>query len=105
EQPIVLPVLDDLGRPSGDSGDGEDRGEQVRGDPEAVEDEPGIEVYVRVDVFRGELPHDRIFDRGRDPVIRVIPVLLSEATGVVLQDERPRVVGLVHAMTEPEDLL
>src|SRR6266571_32417 len=105
QEAIVLPVLDDLGGPSGDPGDREDRREKVRRYPEAVEDQSGVEVHVREDVFGGELAHDRVLDRGRDPVIRVVPAHLREAAGEVFEDERPRVVRLVDSMAESEDLL
>src|SRR2546426_1111179 len=105
QEAIVLPVLDDLSRPAGDPGDGEDRGEQVRRDPEVVEDEAGVEVHVRVDLFRRERSHDRVLDDRRDSVIRVVSAHLREAAGVILEDERPRVVRLVDAVPEPEDLL
>src|SRR2546425_4873821 len=105
QEAIVLPVLDDLGRPSGDPGDREDRCEKVGRDPEAVEDQSGVEVHVREDLFGGELSHDRVLDFGRDPVIRVVPAHLGEAAGEVLEDERPWVVRLVDAMAEPEDLV
>src|SRR2546428_355700 len=105
QEAIVLPVLDDLGRPSGDPGDREDRCEKVGRDPEAVEDQSGVEVHVREDLFGGELSHDRVLDFGRDPVIRVVPAHLGEAAGEVLEDERPRVVRLVDAAAEPADLL
>src|SRR2546427_1794574 len=105
QEAVVLPVLDDLGRPSGDPGDREDRCEKVGRDPEAVEDQSGVEVHVREDLFGGELSHDRVLDLGRDPVIRVVPAHLREATGEVLEDERPRVVRLVDAVAEPVDLL
>src|SRR3989454_5605380 len=105
QEAIVLPVLDDLGRPSGDPSDREDRGQEVRRNPEAAEDQTGVEVHVRIDVFRGELSDDGVLDRGRDPVIRVVTTDFREAAGVVLEDEGPRVVRLVDAMAEPEDLL
>src|SRR5438445_941528 len=105
QEAIVLPVLDDLGRPSGDPGDREDSCEKVGRDSEAVEDQSGVEVHVRENLFGGELSHDRVLDFGRDPVIRVVPAHLREATGEVLEDERPRVVRLVDAVAEPVDLL
>src|SRR5437870_4296149 len=105
QEAIVLPILDDLSRPAGNPGDGEDRGEQVRRDPQVVEDEARIEVHVRVDVFRRERPHDRVLDDRRDPVVRVVSAHLREAMRVILEDERPRVVRLVDAMSEPEDFL
>src|SRR6058998_213380 len=105
QEAIVLPILDDLSRPAGNPGDGEDRGEQVRRDPQVVEDEARIEVHVRVDVFRRERPQDRVLDDRRDPVVRVVSAHLREAMRVILEDERPRVVRLVDAMSEPEDFL
>src|SRR2546426_3445796 len=102
---IVLPVLDDLGRPSGDPGDRADRREKVRRDSEAVEDQSGVEVHVRENLFGGELSHDRVLDRGRDPVVRVVPAHLREAPGEVLEDESPWVVRLVDAVAESVDLL
>src|SRR6059036_4283541 len=64
QEAIVLPVLDDLGRPSGDPRDREDRGQKVRRNSEAAEDQTGVEVHVRIDVFGGELSHDGVLDRG-----------------------------------------
>src|SRR2546422_53306 len=105
QEAIVLPVLDDLGRPSGDPGDREDRREEVGRDSEAVEDQSGVEVHVRENLFGGELSHDRVLDCGRDPVVRVVPAHLREAPGEVLEDESPRVVRLVDAVAESVDLL
>src|SRR6266540_1289073 len=105
QEPVVFPVLDHLRGPTGDPRDREERGEEVLRDPEAVEHEPGIEVDVRVDVPRGEFPDDRILDRGRDAVIRVVAVHLSEAAGEFLEDQSPRVVRLVDAVAEAEHLL
>src|SRR5438128_3511927 len=66
QERVVLPVLDDLGRPSSDPRDREHRCEEVRRNPEALEDEPRVEVHVRVDTLRADLPHDRVFDGRRD---------------------------------------
>src|SRR6266568_3431529 len=105
QEPVVFPVLDHLRGPTGDPRDREERGEEVLRDPEAVEHEPGIEVDVRVDVPRGEFPADRVLDRRRDAVVRVVAVHLSEAASEFLEDERARVVRLVDAVAEAEHLL
>src|SRR5437764_10845918 len=55
EEAVVLPILDHVGRPARDPGEGENRGEEVRRNAEAVEDQSRIEVHVREDALRREL--------------------------------------------------
>src|SRR6266545_602887 len=102
QEPVVFPVLDHLRGPTGNPRDREERGEELLRDAEAVEHEAGVEVDVRVDVPRGEFPDDRVLDRGRDAVVRVVAVHLPKAAGEFLEDERPRVVRLVDAVAEAE---
>src|SRR6266540_1799298 len=102
QEPVVFPVLDHLRGPPGDPRDCEERREKVLRDRDSVEHEPGVEVDVRIDVPRGEFPDDRVLDRRRDAVVRVVAVHLSEAAGELLEDESPRVVRLVDPVAEAE---
>src|SRR5439155_1491763 len=49
DEAVVAELLQDVGRPAGDPGPREHRGEEVGGNAEAVVDRGGIEVHVGVD--------------------------------------------------------
>src|SRR5207245_8332495 len=95
QETVVLPVLDDLGRPSRDPRDREHRCEEVRRNPEALEDEPRVEVDVRIYALRADLPYDRLLDGRRDSIQSVVPGHVRELPRELLLDEGPRIVRLV----------
>src|SRR2546425_5629133 len=101
QEAVVLPVLDHVGRPARNPGECEQGREQVRRNPEAVEDQSRVEVHIREDALRRELSDDRVLDRRGDPEVRVVPLHLGEFSGVVLHDEGPGIVGLVDPVPEP----
>src|SRR6267143_329766 len=105
EETIVLPILDDMGGPAGDPREREDRREEVRRDAHAVEHLAGVEVHVREDLFRGEFPDNRLFDRRPDPEVRVVPLEICEFARVLFEDQGPRIVRLVDAVAKPGDFL
>src|SRR5213078_1219020 len=49
---VVLELLEPVGQPAGDAGDGEDRREQIGRNAERLIDDAGIEIDVGVDALR-----------------------------------------------------
>src|SRR6267143_2471412 len=52
DEPVVVVLLDDVGSPAGDARRGDDRREQVHGDPERVEERRRVEIDVGDQLLR-----------------------------------------------------
>src|SRR4029078_9559660 len=99
---VVRVLLPDVRGPTGHARSGEDRRQQVRGDPEHVVHARGVEVDVRVQTF---LRHHRLLDGLGDLVPTEVTVALAPLLRQLLEHPGPRVHRRVHRVTEPHDLL
>src|SRR3954451_16327627 len=74
EEAVVAELLEDVGGPAGHARDGENGGEEVRGDAEGVVDRRGVEIDVRVEA----LP---LLHGGGDALGHLDPFGLAELIG------------------------
>src|SRR5438552_4290756 len=106
---LLLRVLDHLlplGEPAGGPGYREEDGEHLDRESHRLVDQPGVEVDVRVELARHEvvvLERDPLeLERDRQQGVR--PGHLEGLVGHPLDDLRPGIVVLVHAVAEPHQL-
>src|SRR5215213_7186318 len=99
---VVGVLFEYVARPAGDSADGEDGREEVKGDSELVVDRARVVIDVRVELLRGEQQRAQAFE-DFEPA-RLAP-LLAHLLREAAQPDRARVFGLVNPVAEADDLL
>src|SRR2546425_10491632 len=100
DQPVVLVLLDDVRRPARDPARRDDRRKQVDRDPERVEERRRVEVDVRDERLR-------LVDAGVEVHRHLVPLELARLPARVLrhalEDRRPRIARLVHAVAHAHE--
>ena len=99
---LVAEQLLPVGQPADGAGDGEQHGEHVHREAECLVDQAGVEVDVRVQLAAGEVlvAERNLFELQGDVEQRVLARDLEDVVRGLLDDGGPRVVVLVHAVTE-----
>ncbi len=105
EDPVVLEVLQNPGRPPRHPAHGKQRGEHLRLDPEASVDEAGVEVHVGKNLLRVSEPdqHLALEVLGHPKERLHVGLAPGQGLGQGAQHPGPGVVGLVHPVAEPHD--
>src|SRR5262249_9612051 len=60
---VVLELLEPVGQPAGDAGDGKDRCEQVGRNAQRLVDDAGIEIHIRIDALRSDDRCEMLLER------------------------------------------
>ena len=80
---------------------GKQRSKEIRIDAHFVVDNAGVEIDVGIDALALEQVSSCSFDLQCDLVERRAPTFFKEALTEVLEDGRPRIFHLEHAVTKP----
>src|SRR5207247_1896499 len=100
DQSVVVVLLDDVRRPARDAAGGDHRREEVDGDSERVEERRRVEVDVRDELLR-------LVDARVELHRHLVPLELARLPARVLrhalEDRRPRIARLVHAVAHAHE--
>jgi hypothetical protein len=102
DQTVIVELLDDVGRPSADSGDGEYGGEKIDVNSQRVVSRRGIEVHVGVELFVGL---HKFFDLLRHLEPLALAAALSQIAGHFAQVRGSRIFCVIDTMAEAWDFL
>ncbi len=97
DEAVVVVLLDDVGGPARDAAGRDDRGEEIDGDAEGVEEGRRVEVDVGDEALGLA---DAVVQLHRHLVPLELPGLAAGLLGHAPQDGRPRIAGVVYAMAE-----
>src|ERR1051326_2338812 len=102
DQAVVVELLNDMGGPSADAGDGEDRGEQIHIDAQGVVGRGRIKIHISIQLLVGLY---ELFDLVRDLKPLPLPTGVAQIATHHAQVRGAGIFGVVDAMAKAGNLL